>query len=324
VGSNYNGYSANDHGGEYAGYSNTYENSDRNTYSLPTRATPTSFRGYSDRNNKLNLAFNSAYSSGIPQQDSDFGQYKSNNNKRIPAYSGYSNPLEHYAEDSANSDSQGYRDSSDSASYSESDQVYPPYSSSEPTSEYSFGKQKGGPYNNFNKGHNKYSDVYQTASETRYTRGNAAHINHNRDVPSYLPDSRTNGQFLKAHSVSSAYEASGKPNKYSYKYISRYAPNSGLTYLSRERDTYYAPYGKGSGKIIIIKEKRPSHAYSEPSYTDNNGYRGKNGGFMGGYSTLSNFDGYTSGSSNYNDGANVHRRYRYAGGPMILQKTVYS
>jgi len=322
VGSNYNGYSANDHGSEYAGYSNTYENSDRNTYSLPTRATPTSFKGYSDHNNKLNLAFN-AYSSGIAQQDSDFGQYKSNNNKRIPAYSGYSNPavLEHYTEDS-DSDTRGYHDSPDSANYSENDQIYPPYSSGEPTSEYSFGKQKGSPYN-FNKGHNKYSDVYPTASETRYTRGNAARVNHNRDVPSYLPDSRANGQFLKAHGMSSTYAASEKPSKYSYKYISRYAPNSGLTYLSRERDAYYTPYGKGSGKIIIIKEKRPSHAYSEPSYADN-GYRSKNSGFMSGYSTLSNFDGYGGSSSNYNDGANMPRRYRYAGGPMILQKTVYS
>jgi len=326
VGSNYNGYSANDYGSEYAGYSNTYENSNRNTYSLPTRATPTSFRGYSDYNNKLNLAFN-AYSSGIAQQDSDFDQYKSNNKKRRPAYSGYSNSavLEHYAEDSTDSDSQGYHDSSDSASYSENDQVYSPYSSGESTSEYSFGKQKGGPYNNFNKGHNKYSDVHPTASETRYTRGNAVHVNHNRDVPSYLSDSRANGQqILKAHGMSSAYAASGKPSK--YRYNSRYAPNSGLAYLSRERDAYYAPYGKGSGKIIIIKEKRPSHAYtSEPSYADNNaGYRSKNGGFMDAYSTLSNFDGYGGSNGNYNDGMNVPRRYRYAGGPMILQKTVYS
>ncbi|EZA57814.1 hypothetical protein X777_00916 [Ooceraea biroi] len=310
---NYNGYSANNHGSEYAGYSNTYENSDRDTYVLSTRATPTSFRGYSGHSNNEEPAFN-AYSSGSVRQDSNFAQY-SGDNKRIPAYSRYSKPvLENYPEDSADSDAQGYHDSSDSPGYSDGDQsTYPRYSPGGPIGEYSFGKQKGGPYGF--KDRNKYGDAHSAASEMRYTRGNAGRVSHNRDVSSHLSDSRPSGQFFNAQGVSS-----GKPNKYSYKYLSRYTPNSGVSYLLRERDAYYAPYGKGNGKILIIKESRPSHAHSESSYGDNGGYRGKNGG----YATLSNFDRYGGSSNNYDDGPTMPRRYRYAVGPMVIQRTVYS
>lgn len=327
--SGYNGYSASDHGSEYAGYSNTYENVDGDSYLLSTHSTPSPFRGYSSaRNNNRDRAFNAYSSSAVHHTDTDFGRYGNNENthKRMRTYSGYpkTTVIENYPEDS-DSDAQGYHDSSDSSSYSAvNDQVYPAYSSRGPTSEYSFVKQKGtAPYSL--KGQNKYGDVYP-ASETRYTRGNVAHVSQNRDVSPYLSDSRPSGQFYKTHGASSAY-TSGKPStKYNYKYSSRYAPNSGMSYLSRERDAYYSPYGKGSGKIVMIKDNRPSyagHAYSEPTY-DNGGHRSKSNGFPGSYSTTSNFDGYGANNSNYDEGPTVPRRYRYAGGPMILHRTVYS
>jgi len=124
---------------------------------------------------------------------------------------------------------------------------------------------------------------------------------------------------FKAHGIYS----SGKPSKYGYKYLSRYAPNSGVTYLSRERDGYYVPYGKNSGKIIVIKDNSPSRVYSkEPLYAGSNiNYRSKSG-FANGFSASSNFDGYT-GSSNYDDGPAILRRYRTSGSPMFVQKSIY-
>jgi len=108
--------------------------------------------------------------------------------------------------------------------------------------------------------------------------------------------------------------------------LSRYAPNSGATY-SRERNGYYAPYGKDSRKIIIIKDGRPNYTgriYSDESgYASSNGsYRSKSGTFMNGYSA-SNFDAYSGGSSssNYNDNPTVSRRYRISS-PMLVKRAI--
>ncbi|KMQ95883.1 hypothetical protein RF55_3870 [Lasius niger] len=329
IGNNYNGYTANNHRDEYAGYSNIYENPDSDSYTSSTRAaTNTLFSGYSNSNNNAESGTFNTYSNDPINKDSDFGQYaasSSSSSKRVPAYSEYSRPaVENYSGDSVNSDIQGYRDSSGSSSYSESDQAYPPYLPGGLTSEYSFGKQKDIPYNL--KGSNlKYSDIYSIPSETRFTRGNAGYVSHNHDVSSYISGSRPSSYFSKA--PSSGIYSTGKPNKYSYKYLSRYAPNSGVTYLSRERDGYYAPYGKDSRKIIIIKDSRPnynSRIYSdESSYTGSSGgYRSKSGGFMNGYSTSPNFDAYSGSSSNYNDNPTVSRRYRISGNPMLVKRAI--
>lgn len=319
VGNSYNGYSANDHGNEYAGYSNIYENSASESYTIPTRAA-IPLRGY-NANNNAESTYN-AYSSDSIQKDSDFGQYaaSSSNSKRIPAYPGYSRPTrvsENYPEGSADSGIQGYHGSSGSSSYSESDHIYAPYSSGGLTGEYSFGKQKNDPLNL--KGGNKY--IYSIPSEMRYTRGNAAHMSYNHDVPSFISGSSVlNSPFSKAPGIYS----STKPSK--YKYLSRYAPNNGVTYLSRDRDGYYMPYNKGSGKVIIIKDNSPSYTgrvYSdEPAYAASN-YRSKSS-FANGYSTSPNFDGYT-GSRSYDDSYDptIPRRYRPSGGHMFVQKSIY-
>ncbi|XP_072750419.1 uncharacterized protein [Anoplolepis gracilipes] len=319
IGNNYNGY---------AGYSGTYENSDSDSYSSSSRAaTNALFNGYSNSNNNAESTFN-AYSSSPIYKDSDFGQYttsssSSSSSKRVPAYSEYSKPaVENYSGDSVNSDVQGYPSSS---TYSESDQVYSPYLPGGLTSEYSFGKQKDVPYNL--KG-NKYSDIYSIPSETRFTRGNVGHMSHNYDISPYISGSRpsTNSYFSKTHS--SGIYSTGKPtNKYSYKYLSRYAPNSGVSYSTRERDGYYAPYGKGTRKIIIIKDNRPSYAgriYSDESdyASSSGGYRSKTGAFINGYSTPPNFDVYSGSSSNYNDNPTASRRYRTSGNPTFVKRTI--
>lgn len=277
--------------------------------------TSSPFRGYSGSNGES--TFNT-YSSGSAAQhkDTDFGQYASSNSnsKRIPAFPGYSRPiLENYPEGSDHNNVQGYHGSS----HSESDHAFSPYSPA--GLEYSFGKQKDELY----KGSNKYSDTYSIPSETRYTRGNAGHAghaNHNHDLSPYISSSGLSGYFPKTHGSANVWYSSGKPGKYSYKYLSRYAPNT-VTYLSRERDGYYTPFNKGGGKLIIIKDTRPSyaggHMYSdEPSYAVS-GYRSRNTG----YATSSNFDGY-SGNSSYDDGPTMLRRYRNTGG-LLLQKAVY-
>lgn len=316
IGNSYKGYSANDQGSEYGGYSNNpYENSE-NSDSY-TRSTSAPFRGYSGSNGES--TFN-AYSSGssATHKDTDFGQYaasSTSSSKRIPAFSGYSRPiLENYPEGSDHSNMQGYH--SAGSSYSESDHAYSSYSPG--GLEYSFGKQKDELY----KGGNKYSDIYSIPSETRYTRGNAGHANHNHDVPSYMSSSGSSGHFLKVHGPGNVWYSSGKPDKYSYKsYLSRYAPNTGVTYLSRERDGYYTPFSKGGGKLIIIKDTRPSyaggHVYSdEPSYAG--GYRSKSTG----YGTSPNFSGYSGSNNSYDDGPTMLRRYRNVGG-LLVQKAVY-
>lgn len=333
VGNSYSKYSVNDHEGDYSGYSKTYENPDGDSYSLSNHATSVPFRAYSSSNKNVDQNFNT-YSGGSAQKDSDFGQYaagSSSNSQRIPPYPGYTRPvmLENYAEDTSDGDvrAQGYHGSSGVQSYSESDHVYPPYPPAGPTGEYLFGKQKDGPYSNL-KGGNKYNDIHSIPSETRYTRGNTGHAGHNHGVSSpYLSGSGPSGYLSKTYG-SAVHHSAGKPYKYGYKYSSRYAPNSDVTYLMRERDSHYAPYGKGGGKIVIIKDSRPSYAsvYSdEPSYIVGGGYRSKSGGFMSaaGYSASPNFDGYSGGSS-YADGPTIPRRYRTSGGPMLVQKTIYS
>ncbi|KAL0107041.1 hypothetical protein PUN28_015534 [Cardiocondyla obscurior] len=323
VGNSHSGYAVNDRGNEYAGYSNTYENTASETYNTPIRATSMPLRGYVGGNNN-GEAFN-AYSSDLIQKDSDFSQYATSSsvsNKRIPAFPGYSRPTrvsENYPDASVDSDAQGYHSSPGSSSYSESDNIYAPYSLGGPISEFSFGKLKNDPLNL--KGGNKYSGVYSVPSETRFTRGNAGSVSYNRDVPSFVSGASGLGNhFSKPHGIYS----SVKPSKYGHKSSSRYAPNSSVTYVSRERDGYYnMPYGKGSGKVIIIKNNSPSYTgrvYSdEPLYAD--GYRSKNN-FANGYSASPNFDGYTS-SSSYDGGPTVLRRYR-ASGPIFLQKPIYS
>ncbi|XP_032666241.1 uncharacterized protein LOC116841891 [Odontomachus brunneus] len=322
-------YPMNDHEG---GYSKTYENPEGDSYSLSNHATSIPFRAYSSPNSNLDSNFKT-YSGGSVQRDTDFGQYaagSSSNSQRVLPYPGYNRPvmLENYAESTSDGDirAQGYHGSSGAQSYSESDHVYPPYPPASPAGEYPFGKQKDGPYSNL-KGGNKYNDIHSIPSETRYTRGNAGHAGHNHGVSSpYLSGSGPSGYLSKTYG-SAVYYSAGKPYKYGYKYSSRYAPNSGVTYLTR--DSHYAPYGKGGGKVIIIKDSRPSYAslYSdEPSYIAGGGYRSKSGGFMNaaGYSASPNFDGYSGGSS-YVDGPTVPRRYRASGGgPMLVQKTIYS
>ncbi|XP_012537764.1 probable ATP-dependent RNA helicase ddx17 [Monomorium pharaonis] len=319
VGNSYNGYSANDHGNEYAGYANIYGNSASESNTTPNRATST-LRGYIGANNNGESTFN-AYSSDSINKDSDFGQYaaaSSSSSKKIPAYLGFSRPTrvpDNYPEGSADNGSQGYRGS-------ESDHIYAPYSSGGLTSEYLFGKQKNDPLNL--KGGNKYSGVYSIPSETRYTRGNTGHVIYNRDVPSFvLGGSRLSSLFSKAPGIYS----STKSNKYGSKYLSRYAPNSEVTYVSRERDNYYMPYGKGGRKVIVIKDNNPSYTgrvYSdEPLYagSDSSYIRSKSG-FANGYSASPNFDGYT-GSSSYDDSSTMIRRYRTSSGPMFI-KPIYA
>ncbi|XP_014485398.1 PREDICTED: prisilkin-39-like [Dinoponera quadriceps] len=327
--SSYSKYPTNDHGSDYSGYSKTYENPDGDSYSLSNHAASNPFKGYSGFTSNVEHGFN-AYSGGSVQKDSDFGQYtagSNSNSQRIPAYSAHNKPtmLENYSEDTADSDvrAQGYHGFSGISSYSESDHIYPPYP---PAGEYPFGKQKDGLYSNL-KGGNKYNDIHSMSTATRYTRGNAGHSSHNHGASSlYLSSSGPSGHLSKTHG-SGVYYSTGKPYKYGYKYSSRYAPNSGITYLTRERDSHYTPYGKGSGKVIIIKDSRPSYAnmYSDSPYIGApGGYRSKSSGFMSAYSSSPNFDRYGGTSSNYDDGSIIPRRFRASGGPMILQKTVYS
>lgn len=327
MGDSYSKYPVNDYEGDYSGYSKTYETPDDDSYSLSTQATSIPSRGYSSSNNKADPSFNS-YSSGSFQKNSDFGQYaagSNSNSQRIPSYPGYtSRPavmLENYAEGTVDSEThtQGYHGASGTPSYSESDQVYPPYPSVDPAGEYLFGKQKGGPYGSL-KGGNRYNNIHSMPSEMRYTRGNAGQASYNHGVSSpYLSGSGPGGYLSKAYG-SSVYSSAGKPYKYGYKYLSRYAPNSGVTY-TRERDSHYATpyYGKPGGKVIIIKDNRPSYMNlypDEPSYM--NGYRSKSGGLMGAasYPALPNIDIY--------EGSTLPRRYRATNGPTVVQKTVYS
>lgn len=317
----------NNNGNEYAGYSNIYENSASESYNTPTRAAALPLRGYIGGNNGESIF--SAFSGDSVHKDSDIGQYAagSSTSGKRPIYSGYSRPTrvtENYPEGSADSGIQGYQDSSGASSYSESDHIYAPYSPGGLTSEYSFGKQKNDPLNL--KGGNKYNGVYSIPTETRYTRGNTGHVSYNRDVPSFvLGNSGQGSHFSKAPGTYS----SAKPSKYGYKSLSnsRYAPNSGVTYNTRERDGYYMPYSKGSGKVILIKNNNPS--YTGRVYSDESFYAGSNGGyrskssFANGYSAPLNFDGYT-GSNSYDDGPAILRRYRTTSGPMFLQKPIYS
>lgn len=338
-GDSYSGYSSsNNHESEYAGYSNTYENSNSDSYILSTRATPTSFRGYSNNNNG-DSAFKAYSSDSSIYKDSDFGnQYATSsstvNNKRTPYSAGYSRPtmLKNYQKGSVSEGLQGYHDSSDVSSYSENDHVYSSYLPDNLAGEHSFGRQRDGPYGLKSGG--KYNDVYPMLSETRYTRGNtgnignAGHMSYNHDISSYA--SRPNNYFSK---TPGAYFSSGKPSKYyGYsKYLSRHAPNSGMTYyLSRDRDDYYAPssYGKGGGKVIIIKNNRPGydggHVYSDEPSLYSGSYRSKSGGLMTGYSASPTFDGYNAGSDGYDDSRTLTRRYRNSGGPLLVQRSIYS
>ncbi|XP_020289131.1 probable serine/threonine-protein kinase clkA [Pseudomyrmex gracilis] len=339
-GDSYSGYSSsnNNHESEYAGYSNTYENSNSDSYILSTRATPTSFRGYS--NNNGDSGFKPYPSDSSIYKDSDFGnQYATGstsvNSKRIPYSAGYSRPttLKNYHKGSVDSESlQGYHDSTDVSSYSENDHVYSSYLPDNLAGEHSFGKQRDGPYGLKSGG--KYGNVYPTPSETRYTRGNtgnvgnvAGHASYNHDIPSYA--SRPSNYVSKTPGV---YISSGKPNKYyGYsKYLTRHAPNSGMTYyLSRDRDDYYAPssYGKSTGKVLIIKNNRPGydggHVYNdEPLYSS--GYRSKSGGLVTGYPASPTFDGYNAGGNGYDDSSTLTRRYRNSGVPMLVQRSIYS
>ncbi|KYQ60462.1 hypothetical protein ALC60_00445, partial [Trachymyrmex zeteki] len=307
-----------------------------------------SFYGVGDINHKLpnHVGTHSLINIGNQEYQSSIGGNDAGNsyngysaNDQGNEYAGYSNNYENsasesytkptyptptrisdnYPESSTINGVQGYLESSGSSSYSESDHIYSPYSPGGLTSEYSFGKQKNDPLNL--KGGNKYSGIYSISSGTRYTRGNPVHVSFNRDVPSFISgDSGLSSHFPKAHNTYS----SGKLNKHGYK-LSRYTPNSSATYVSRERDGYYTPYGKGGGKVIIIKNNNPNYTgrvYSDdPLYAGSNGgYRSKSG-FANGFSASSNFDGYT-GSSNYNDGPTVLRRYRASGGPVFVQKSV--
>ncbi|EFN77069.1 prisilkin-39 [Harpegnathos saltator] len=324
LGSSYSKYSASDHGADYSGYSKTYDSTDGDSYSLSNHAAPTAFRGHSGSHNNAEPSFN-AYSGGSVHKEPDFGQYAAasgSSSQRLPSYPGY-RPivLDNYPDGTAESDvrAQGYHGSSGAPSYSESDHVYPPYSPAGPASEYPFGKQKDSLYGSL-KGGNKYNDIHSVPGETRYTRGNAGHSSHNHGVSSpYLSGSGPSGHLSKTHG-SGVYYSAGKPYKYGYKYSSRYAPNSGVSYLSRERDSHYAPYGKGSGKVIVIKDSRPSYASvyaDEPLYMG--GYRSKSGTFINAAGYSANFDGYGAGGGSYDDGPVVPRRYR----PLLMQKTIY-
>lgn len=329
MGTSYSKYTVNDHGGDYSGYSKTYENSNSDSYSLSNHAASIAFRGYPDFSNNAEANFNT-YSGGSAHKDSDFGQYaagSNSNSQKILPYAGYAKPimLENYSENIANSEvrAQGYHGSTNAPSYSESDHVYSPYPPVGPVGEYPFGKQKDSLYGNL-KDSSKYNDIRSMPTETRYTRENMGYSGQNRGTSS--PYVSGSGYLSKMHG-SGVYYSAGKPYKYGYKYMSRYAPNSGVTYLTR--DSHYIPYGKSSGKVIIIKDNRPNYAsvYSDERYIGaGGGYRNKNSGFISasGYSASPNFDGYSNTGSNYNEGPVIPRRYRASGGPMFLQKTIYS
>lgn len=327
----YGKYPVNDRESEYAGYSKTYETPDSESYDAAAHAASIAFGGYSGSSNNAESLFN-AYSGSV-HKDSDFGQYaagSSSSSQRMPSYPSYPlyprpTVLESYSEGAADTGDiqEGYRGSSNTPSYAESDRVvYRPYSpDGGPVSEYSFGKQKNSLHNL--KGSNKYGDIYSMPTETRYTRGHA--MTHNRDVPPYVSGSASGSRLSKVYGAAAGIYSSGKPYKYGHKYLSRYAPNSGLAYLSRERDGHYVSYGKGNGKIIIIKDGRPNyfgdsdsgHVYSDESLYA--GYRSKSGG----YSASPNFDRYSRAGSNNDNGPIMLRRYRTTGGNMIVQKTVY-
>lgn len=330
VRNNYGKYSANDHGNEYSGYSKTYENSDSDSYTLPTHTASIPYGGYSGSNSNAESTLN-AYSSETGHKDNDFvGQYVtgSSSDQRASPYPEYRPAvLENYSQGTVDSEVQTHHGSSSVPSYAESNRVYPPYLASGPTSDYSFGKQENSLYSL--KGINKYGDIYSIPTETRYTRGNPGRVSHNHGVPLYLSGSGPSSHVSKAYG--SGVYSSGKPYKYGYKYLSRYAPNDGVAYLSRERDGYYSPYGKDTGKVVIIKDGRQSYPAGpmypdEPLYTAGNrsGYRSKSGSFMsaGGYPTSSNLDGYSGTSDTYDNGFTMPRRYRN-GGHMFMQKTIY-
>lgn len=317
-------YPVNEQADDYSGYLKTYENPDSDSHSLSSHATSVPFKGYSGSNNHAETSF-TAYSGGSVHKDSDFGQYaagSSSNGQRVAPYPGYARPLmlDNYSDSDVRA--QGYHGSSGGSSISESEHAYFPYPSAGPAGEYPFGKQKDGPYGS-SKGGNKYNDIHSVPSETRYTRGNAGHSAHNHGTSSpYLP-----GYSSKTHG-SGVYYSAGKPYKYGHKYSARHVPNSGGTYLTRERDAgHYASYGKGGAKFIIIKDGRRSYASVYPDQSAHvggtgGGYRSKSGAFVNAAGYSANFDGY---GGNHDDvGLTIPRRYRTGGGPMLLQKTVYS
>lgn len=332
AGNGYDKYSANDHGSEYAGYYKGYENPDGgDSYNAAAHsASSAQFGGYSGSNNNGESTFN-AYSSGSTHKDSDFGQYAaggSGNNQRLPlSYLGYLRlaALENYPETTADSDVQRYQQqgSSGAPSYADSNRAYPPYSPNDSTNE--FGKQKNQLYNL--KGGNKYRDIYSAIpTEMRYTRGHAT--SHTRDATPYLPGPASSTHLSKTYG-SNVY-SSGKPYKYGYKYLSRYGPNSGATYSSRERDGHYASYNKGNGKIVLMKDGKLNYFAGGPFYADeplyaggSAGYRSKSGGYTSAGGLSNNYDRYSGAGNNYDDGLVMLRRYRTNGGHMIMQRAAY-
>ncbi|XP_024222239.1 putative uncharacterized protein DDB_G0282133 isoform X1 [Bombus impatiens] len=333
--SSYNGFSPSSHN---TGFSTTYttaathDNLASSSY-FPNNAAQSSFDSYNNNNN-ADSAFE-AYTQGSDQAGSDFNQFSANKHKN-PSYMRFSDNISgatstgsypetseassfrgDYSGDSFRSHTSqntGFIDNADPAFNREVSNFF-----NSPSTDYSYGKHKENTFG----GSNKFmTDIYSMNPDTRYVRGNHGNVGRDYASSMFLANSGQSSPFGNVRGNAGAY-GSGKFGKYN-KHSGDYTSSAGLNYLSKEQDVDYllSSYGKGSGKLAVIKEGRPSSYVSQsylggPSYLNKiiGSYKSKPS-FMNsyhssspiGYSSMSGLHGSSSGNS-YADSPPL-RRYR--------------
>ncbi|CAL7938984.1 unnamed protein product [Xylocopa violacea] len=276
----YSGFSpSSSHSATFSSYSTGGRENLASSPYFVNNAAQSNYDSYATTNSNGDSTFDS-YTQGSDQVESDFGSIATSKHTK-PSYMRYSDNLPgasstgsypelgtegssfrgEYPTDSFRSHAShgaGYMDSADQTFNREASNLF-----NSPSSDYSYVKSKDATFGT-GGGHKYTSDMYSPHPETRYVRGN--HGSMVRDYPSstFLSNSGS-GPYSGIRGTPGAY-SSGKFNKYN-KYTNDYTPSGGLNYLSKEQqdiDYLLSNYGKGSGKLIAVKEGRPSSYNSQP------------------------------------------------------------
>ncbi|XP_017763043.1 PREDICTED: uncharacterized protein LOC108552873 [Eufriesea mexicana] len=329
--SSYSGFSPSSHSTSFSSYSGGSRDNFASSPYFVNNAAQSNYDSYSSGSSNGDSTFD-AYNQGSDQVGSDFNQFTANKHKN-PSYTRFSDNLPgasstgsypelgtessfrgEYSGDSLRSHMSHNAAFMDGADHSLNREASNPFNS--PNNDYSYGKPKDTLYGGGVGGSNKFmSDAYSLQPETRYVRGN--HGNMGRDYTSMFLSNSGNTPFSNVRGSIGVY-GSGKINKYN-KYLGDYASSAGLNYLSKEQDADYlfGNYGKGSGKLTLIKDGRPG-GYSSQTYLGGPSYVSK---IVGGYkskpSYMSSYPssspvGYSSVSGSHNSFSNS-----YADGPLL-------
>lgn len=329
--SSYSGFSPSSHSTSFSSYSGGSRDNYAPSPYFVNNAAQSNFDSYSSGSTNADSSFD-AYNQGSDQVGSDFNQYTGSKQKN-PSYARFSDNLPgasnagsypelgtesssfraEYSGDSLRSHTSHNAGFMDGADHALSREATNPFNG--PNNDYSYGKHKDALYG-VGGGSKFINDAYSLQPETRYVRGN--HGNMARDYASSMFLSNSgNTPFSNVRGNAGAY-GSGKITKYN-KYLGDYTPSAGLNYLSKEQDVDYlfGNYGKGSGKLTLIKDGRPG-GYGSQTYLGGPSYVSK---IVGGYKSKPSYmNSYSSSSPvGYSSMSGLHNSFSnsYADGPLL-------